>query len=321
MHQFSIPGSLVVTVAIIQVQRRADVAVTALLQRLQDGKTHWYSFSDVPMIYTQEIAVFLQEGVNFFKQNLLTQLMSERVLCYVEQLWHHMTWKQMIFAMGNPREIRKEVLAQLCEVYIHRPKVTVDVTKCLPYGWLIINRSNESPVFGSNDDFHLRSPTTTLTWTALYIGWSSNACWHWSAYNKPDNRMFGLLVVWLLNRIKFIFDVSWNFHGQCAWDDHMQTILISAFGCLSSLSLVQNSIFWSTRCQNLGWFSSSTGQIGLKISANDRTMTGQWILMTRLQNVEQKCNKLRDLGWEQWSIMTHDPTSSGYATPETFHGI
>ena len=35
----------------------------------------------------------------------------------------------------------------------------------------------------------------------LYVGWSSNACWHWSAYNKPDNRMFGLLVVWLKDEI------------------------------------------------------------------------------------------------------------------------
>lgn len=203
------------------------------------------------MIYTQEIAVFLQEGVNFFKQNLLTQLMSEGVLCYLEQLWHHMKYPSILQPMkagdisygkseGNP----KRSPSQRCEVYIHRPKVTVDVTKCLPYDWLIINSSNESPVFGSNDDFHLRSPTTTLTWTALYIGWSSDACWHWSAYNKPDNRMFGLLVVWLLNRIKFIFDVSWNFHGQCGmrWS-HANHQTISAFGCLSSLSLVQNSIF------------------------------------------------------------------------------
>ena len=100
--------------------------------------------SDVPMIYTQEIAVFLQKGVNFFKQNLLTQLMSEGVLCYVEQLWDHMKYPLILQPMkaddisygkseGNP----KRSPSQLCEVYI-RPKVTVDVTKCLPYGWLII---------------------------------------------------------------------------------------------------------------------------------------------------------------------------------------
>lgn len=234
-----------------KVQRRADVAVTALLQRLQDGKTHWYSFSDVPMIYSQEIAYFFRKvwsssNKTFLHNLCLSGFYATLSNCDIiwSTLWYSNPWKQMVFAMGNPREIRKEVLAQLCEVYIHRPKVTVDVTKCLPYGWLIINSSNESPVFGSNDDFHLLCPTTTLTWTAFYIGWSSNACWHWSAYNKPDNRMFGLLLVWLLNRIKFIFDVSWNFHGQCGmrWS-HANHPTISAFGCLSSLSLVQNSIF------------------------------------------------------------------------------
>ena len=145
MHQFSIPGSLVARVAIIQVQRRADVAVTALLQRLQDGKTHWYSFSDVPMIYTQEIAVFLQEGVNFFKQNLLTQLMSEGVLCYLEQLWHHMKYplilqpmKADVISYGKSRGNPKRSPSPAMRSIYTRPKLTVDATKCLPYGWLII---------------------------------------------------------------------------------------------------------------------------------------------------------------------------------------
>ena len=137
---------------------------------------------------------------------------------------------------------------------------------------------------------------------------------------KHDNRTFGLLVVWLLNRIKFILDVSWSFHGQCAWD---------FFTCKppSSVRLGACPPCHLSKTQFFKHSLPKFGMIFFQHLTNWPENKCQWQDNDWSMDSDDspaKCGtKMPEIAWPGLGSMIHHDSpvpSSGYATSKTFQG-